>query len=98
MRTRVGRFSRLRTRTACLLGLALGLWSPSAALAQVADALIEVTAFDESGAARPAVTATLPRPDTVFQQSVVTDTIGVARGVALPPGSYTVKIELSGFA
>jgi Carboxypeptidase regulatory-like domain len=95
MRTRLD-----RTRTACLLGSALLLWMalPPSTSAQVADAVIEVAAVDESGSAMPGATVTFTRPDTGFQQTVITDSIGVARGVALPPGNYTVKIELTGFA
>jgi len=51
------------------------------------------TSFTNEG-----VTVTLTRPDTGYQQTVVTDSVGVARGVALPSGSYTVRIELAGFA
>ena len=99
MQSRRNRSPRL-TRTPGLLGAALAVWmafAPSLS-AQIADAVIEVAAVDESGAALPGVTVTLARPDTGFQQTVVTDSVGVARGVALPPGSYTVKFELSGFA
>ena len=66
--------------------------------AQVADATIEVIAVDASAAVLPGVTVTLTRPDTGFTQTVVTDTAGVARALALPPGRYNVRIELSGFA
>jgi Carboxypeptidase regulatory-like domain len=99
MRTTFSRFPR-RTLAAFLFGITLFLCcSPAArAWAQVADATIEVAAVDESGAALPGVTVTVSRPDTGLQHSVVTDSIGVARAVALPPGSYTVKIELAGFA
>jgi hypothetical protein len=94
------KYSSRVTRAATFLGAALALWlAPAPSLAaQVADAVIEVTAVDESGAALPGVTVTLARPDTGFQQTIVTDSVGVARGVALPPGSYTVRIELPGFA
>jgi Carboxypeptidase regulatory-like domain len=99
MRTPPSRFS-LRTRAVPTLGLALVLWGVPAprVSAQIADAIIEVTAIDESGTALPDVTVTLTRPDTGFQHSVVTDAVGVARALALPPGAYHLKIELAGFA
>jgi carboxypeptidase family protein/TonB-dependent receptor-like protein len=99
MRMKAGRSSR-RTRAVCVLGVALALCGVVGrpAWAQVADAVIEVTAVDDSGAALPGVTVTLARPDTGFQQTIVTDAVGLARAVALPPGGYTIRIELSGFA
>ena len=99
MRTRDRRPPRW-IRAALMLGCVLALCGAPAlrVSAQIADATIEVVAVDESGAALPGVTLTLTRPATGFQQSLVSDSVGVARGVALPPGSYTVKIELAGFA
>lgn len=79
-----------------LVALVLGL-VPAAARAQIADAVIEVHAQDESQAVLPGVTVTVVRPDTGFTQTSVTDGTGSARFVALAPGSYTVKVELSGF-
>ena len=83
-----------------LSGLALvcAVWPAALATAQVADAAIEFVAVDESGAALPGVTVTVSRPDTGFQQTTVTDAVGFARAVALPPGAYEIKLELSGFA
>lgn len=86
-------------RTTFLLGFALVfLGFSTRGAAQIADATIVVATVDQSGAALPGVTVSLVRPDTGFQYSAVTDTIGVARAVALPPGSYNVKVELAGFA
>jgi hypothetical protein len=97
--SRLGRSFR-HSGTAGLAGVALivlgALAVPTSA--QVADAVIEVAAVDASGGALPGVTVTLTRPDTGYQHTVVTDSVGVARGLALPPGSYTVRIELAGFA
>jgi len=80
-----------------LTGVLVGL-VPAAARAQVADAVIEVLVQDESKAVLPGVTVTVLRPDTGYTQTNVTDAAGVARFIALPPGTYTVKVELSGFA
>jgi hypothetical protein len=89
-----------RTRLVRLLAAAIALAALPVrpALAQVADAIIEVTATDESGAALPGVTVTATRPDTGFRHSVVTDATGMARAVALTPGGYSLRFELSGFA
>jgi hypothetical protein len=65
--------------------------------AQIADAVLETVVSDQSRAALPGVTVTVIRPDTGYQQTAVTDELGVARFVALPPGAYTAKLELSGF-
>jgi Carboxypeptidase regulatory-like domain len=80
------------------LVLVCAVWPTARAAAQVADAAVEIVAVDESGAALPGVTVTVSRPDTGFQQTTVTDAVGFARAVALPPGAYEIKLELSGFA
>jgi hypothetical protein len=75
--------------------LLFGMSAP--ATAQVADAVIEVLAQDESQAVLPGVTVTVLRPDTGYTQNAVTDQAGTARFIALQPGIYTVKVELAGF-
>ena len=82
---------------AILVGVLLGL-APAPARAQVADAVIEVFVQDQSQAVLPGVTVTVLRPDTGFTQNNVTDATGVVRFIALQPGTYNVKAELSGFA
>lgn len=72
--------------------------SVPAALAQVADAIVEVNAVDSSGGVLPGATVTLTRPETGFTQTAVTDTNGLARVIGLPPGTYTATIEMPGFA
>ncbi len=91
-------FARIPRGFPILLALLLSVVSAARVAAQVADATIEVVALDTSGAVLPGVTVTVARPDTGFTQSVVTDAAGLARAIALPPGTYTVRIELSGFA
>jgi hypothetical protein len=83
--------------TAILVGVLIGS-APAPARAQVADGVIEVVAQDQSQAVLPGVTVTVLRPDTGFTQTNVTDASGTVRFIALPPGIYTVKVELSGFA
>lgn len=80
------------------LALLLALAPAARAWAQVADAVVEVIVLDESGAALPGVSVTVGRPDTGFQQTLVTDSVGVARALGIPPGIYDVRLELAGFA
>ena len=81
---------------AIFVGMLIGL-VPSPARAQVADAVIEVLVQDQSQAVLPGVTVTVTRPDTGYTQTSVTDSTGVVRFIALQPGTYNVKAELSGF-
>ena len=64
----------------------------SSPVAQVADAVIEVLAQDESQAVLPGVTVTVLRPDTGYTQTNVTDATGRVRFIALQPGTYNVKV------
>ena len=91
---------RLPSRRVRFLALTLSLAAASGlrAGAQVADAGVDIVALDESGGALPGVTVTVARPDTGFQQTVVTDSVGIARAIAIPTGVYEVKLELAGFA
>ena len=93
----VSAFTRRLTTALLLVTALLGLASVPAA-AQVADGVIEVVAQDESKAVLPGVTVTVLRPDTGFTQTNVTDAAGTARFVGMQPGTYSVKVELSGFA
>lgn len=68
------------------------------ALAQPATAVLEVVATDQTEQVLPGATVTVSRPDTGFARSVATDGAGLARVPALSPGTYAVKVELSGFA
>jgi hypothetical protein len=68
------------------------------AWAQVQTGSILVKSLDEQGAVIPGVTATVTSAVLVAgSQTGVTDQGGVYRFVSLPPGSYTVKLELTGF-
>jgi len=86
-----------RVAAALVIGASLMLF-PVLVKAQIADAVVEVLAQDESKAVLPGVTVTVARPDTGFTQTSVTDGTGMARFVALQPGTYNVKFELQGFA
>jgi hypothetical protein len=70
----------------------------STAHAQVQTGSILVRAVDEQGALMPGVTITLTSPVLVAgTMTGVTDAGGVNRFPSLVPGTYTVKMELSGF-
>jgi len=85
---------RIVSVVAALAVLALA----STASAQVQTGSILVRAVDERGALRPGVTITLTSPVLVAgSMTGVTDAGGVNRFPSLVPGTYTVKIELSGF-
>lgn len=81
-----------------LAGFLIALFAGVAPLhAQVADAVLEVNAVDETGQSLPGATVTVRRPDTGFERSLVTGDAGGVRVGALAPGSYEVKVELTGF-
>jgi hypothetical protein len=66
--------------------------------AQVQTGSILVKSGDEQGGVVPGATATISSPVLVAgTQTGVTDAGGVYRFVSLPPGTYVVKVELSGF-
>jgi hypothetical protein len=91
--TPVGRLRSLCCGVAVVLACAPG----PRAVAQVADAIIEIAAADESGAALPGVSITVTRPDTGFQLALVTAAAGTVRALGLAPGTYDIKLELPGF-
>ena len=79
---------------AALAALALA----ATASAQVQTGSILIRALDEQGALMPGVTITITSPVLVAgSMTGVTDAGGVNRFPSLVPGTYTVKIELSGF-
>ncbi len=53
---------------------------------------------DEQGAVLPGVTVTATSPELIRASTVVTDAAGYYRVLNLPPGEYTLKVELPGFA
>src|SRR5262245_5881006 len=75
----------------------VGLAGP--ALAQIQTGSILVRAADEQGAVVPGVSITISSPVLVAgSMTGVTDAGGAYRFPSLVPGTYTVKVELSGFA
>jgi len=76
--------------------IAFGLARPVAA--QVQTGSILVRAADQQGAMMPGVTITISSPVVVSgTMTAVTDAGGIYRFPSLVPGTYNVKLELSGF-
>ncbi len=89
--------STSRPRLLIILAAALVTLFTFPLLAQVDRGVIEVLVLDETEGVVPGVTVTVERPDTGFQAVEVTNANGLARLLALQPGTYTVNAELSGF-
>ena len=68
----------------------------SAAQAQTLTGTVQGTVTDEQGAILPGVTATLTGPRG--SQTAVSDEHGEFRFVGVTPGTYRLRVELSGFA
>ena len=75
------------------------LLSPGPAIAQIGQtAVLTGTVTDASGAALPGVTVTASSESLLGgSRTATTEANGVYRFPALPPGSYSVAVELSGF-
>src|SRR5258708_18202168 len=65
--------------------------------AQTPSGEISGTVVDTSGLAVPGVTITLTNPATNVVRNVQTNESGVYVIAAIPPGTYDVNAELSGF-
>jgi Carboxypeptidase regulatory-like domain/TonB-dependent Receptor Plug Domain len=80
------------------LAVAFVLGAAVPALAQVQTGSILVRATDDQGAVVPGVTITISSPVIISgTMAGVTDAGGVFRFPSLNPGTYGVKVELSGF-
>ena len=73
------------------------LSSPDFAWAQAGTATVYGDVKDEQSAALRGATVTLTSADTGATRSVVTNEAGAYRFVALTPGAYSLKVEMSGF-
>src|SRR5690242_21057517 len=67
------------------------------AAAQASDAEITGIAKDPSAAPIASANVTLVNQDSGFTRTVTTDADGRYRFVALPQGTYTIKVEATGF-
>jgi hypothetical protein len=81
---------------ALLLGL-IAAAAAAPALAQTTNGVISGMISDAQGGVLPGVTVTARNVDTGITRSVVTESDGLYRLAALPPGRYEIKAELQGF-
>jgi hypothetical protein len=86
--------SRVRTFAFILLGLFL---ATGLAIAQVPTGRIIGTVLDDQGTALPGVGVEATSPRMVGKATAMTDTKGVYRLFALPPGTYSITYTLAGF-
>src|SRR5678816_3882495 len=80
---------------ACLTFVCLAMAARVAA--QIGSGALVGTVVDQAGAAVPGTVVTVTAAGTRLTRTVVTDADGNYRVPGLLPGSYQVRIELSGF-
>jgi hypothetical protein len=83
---------------AALLALAWGLSLLPAAYAQSSGGNLVGNVQDKSGAALPGATVTATQKETGLVRNTVAESDGSFRLPSLPIGTYTVEVELNGFA
>ena len=89
----------LKSIRKCLgLTVLVALCSPVPSIGQATLAELRGTVIDESGAVLPGATITAVHTETGTTRSAVTTTTGAYLMPALPLGTYTITVELSGFA
>src|SRR5258708_2783357 len=90
---------RQSSRAIAYVALFVGLMIvPAAALAQSGTAAIAGIVKDASGSVMSGVTVEASSPALIENRTVVTDGSGQYKIVALPLGTYTVTMTLSGFS
>ena len=79
---------------------ACGLFAlcPFAAFGQSASATLSGTVVDERGAVIPGAQVTVTNPSTTLERQVVTNESGFFTVPLLPPATYTVSVQSTGFA
>ena len=92
------RLARLVVCALIVLAAALGLASSARAQSDATSGTIEGVVSDTTGGVLPGATVRLSNAATGFVRDVVTDEEGRYRGLALPLGTYTISVEMSGFA
>ncbi len=84
-----------------VIAMAVGLWmTPALATAQVGldKASLSGTVRDQTAGVLPGADVVVTNPATGATRAVVTDGRGIYLLAALAPGTYDVRVELSGFA
>jgi outer membrane receptor protein involved in Fe transport len=93
--------ARVKFAHAASVGLALVAFvtvgAPARLEAQSTAATLIGSVIDQSGAVVPGATVTAINDQTGFSRSVASNEEGRYRIPALPPGTYTVRMELDGF-
>src|SRR5438094_6128219 len=84
-------------RTRLALAFAIQFLITASALAQTQGSLRGYVK-DEQGGALPGVTVSATSPALIQPGSAVTDAEGYYRLINLPPGTYSIAAELTGFA
>jgi Carboxypeptidase regulatory-like domain/TonB dependent receptor-like, beta-barrel len=84
----------MRVSAAVVAALYLG---SGTALAQAGTAAISGNVADQQGGALPGATVTVTSPSTGAVRTTTTDSTGAYQVLALSPGAYDVKVELTGF-
>ncbi|MGH9200483.1 MAG: carboxypeptidase-like regulatory domain-containing protein, partial [Vicinamibacterales bacterium] len=80
-----------------LLCMCLAFTAPAFAQSQATTGTIEGIVSDATGAVLPGATVTFTNTGTGYTREVVCDADGRYRGLALPLGTYTITVELTGF-
>ena len=75
----------------------LCLLASGSAVAQVGTSAIYGKVTDQQAGALPGVTVTITNAATGLNRSAITDGVGDYQILAVPPGTYSVKVELQGF-
>lgn len=86
------------TRRLVVLTLAVLLASAATAVAQSGDGSLVGYVKDEQGGILPGVTVTATGTELIRPVVAVSDSAGYYRLLNLPPGTYTITAELSGFS
>lgn len=82
---------RVALAFAFVCGLAAAAWAQNTGV-------IQGVVIDESGGALPGATLTLKNAETGTERTAVADSEGRYRFPALPPGVYSLKTDIQGFA
>ncbi len=89
---------RRRARALCCFVFLLACALAAPALhAQVLYGSIVGTVTDSSGAALPGATVTIEQTETKLTRELVTDAAGIYHFTAVPGGTYTVSVKMTGF-
>ncbi|MBZ5701439.1 MAG: carboxypeptidase-like regulatory domain-containing protein [Acidobacteriia bacterium] len=84
-------------RSAIVAALVLSLFAASNGRAQTGTTSLRGTVLDKSGAVVVGAKVTLANPAQAFERVGTSNEAGTYEFVALPPGTYTLTVEMQGF-